>query len=85
MNSSGIVETSGNKIPMLTNRLTFTMTNSTSSLTSEIIDEEISLDQLQHISGGLAPLAVIAAVKLGGAAVAAVGGGVTYGVSKLLK
>ena len=85
MNSSGIVETSGNKISILTSRLTFTMTNSTSSLTSEIIDEEISLDQLQHVSGGLGPLAVIVAVKLGGAAVAAVGGGAAYGVSKLLK
>ncbi len=85
MNSSGIVETSGNKIPMLTNRLTFTMTNSTSYLTSEIIDEEISLDQLQHVSGGLAPLAFIAAVKLGGAAVAGVGLAIAYGASKIGK
>ena len=70
---------------MLTNRLTFTMTNSTSSLTSEIIDEEISLDQLQHVSGGLGPLAVIVAVKLGGAAVAGAGLAIAYGASKLRK
>ncbi len=85
MNSSGIVETSGNKIPMLTNRLTFTMTNSTSYLTSEIIDEEISLDQLQHISGGIAPLVAIGLVKLGGAAVAGVGLAIAYGASKIGK
>jgi len=85
MNSSGIVETSGNKIPMLTNRLTFTMTNSTSSLTSEIIDEEISLDQLQHISGGIAPLVGFLLVKAIGAGVAAVGVGAAYGVTRLSK
>ncbi len=70
---------------MLTNRLTFTMTNSTSSLTSEIIDEEISLDQLQHISGGIAPLVAIGLVKLGGAAVAGVGLAIAYGASKIGK
>ena len=61
------------------------MTNYTSSLKSEIVDEEISLDQLQHVSGGIGPLAAIALVKLGGAAVAGVGLAIAYGASKIGK
>ena len=58
----------------------------TTSFINESIDQELSIQELGQANGGLIPLGVlgtIAAVKLGGAAVAAVGVGIAYGVSKL--
>ena len=58
----------------------------TNSFYNDSIDQELSLQELGQANGGIAPLgplAVIAAVKFGGAAVAAVGVAIAYGVSKL--
>ena len=43
----------------------------------------LTIEELGQANGGLAPIAVLAAVKLGAAAIAAVGVGIAYGVSKL--
>ena len=55
----------------------------TTSFINESIDQELSIQELGQANGGLGPLGVFLAVKLGGAAVAAVGTGIAYGVSKL--
>ena len=63
-----------------------TLKTMTTSFINESIDQELSIQELGQANGGLLPLGVlgtIAAVKLGGAAVAAVGVGIAYGVSKL--
>lgn len=53
------------------------------SFINESINQELSIEELGQANGGLGPIAVFAAVKLGGAAIAAVGVGIAYGVSKL--
>ena len=61
-----------------------TLTTMTTSFINESIDQELSIEELGQANGGLGPIGVILAVKLGGAAVAAVGAGIAYGVSKLV-
>ena len=53
------------------------------SFFNESIDQELTIEELGQANGGLAPIAAFAAVKLGGAAIAAIGVGIAYGVSKL--
>ena len=60
-----------------------TLKTMTTSFINESIDQELSIQELGQANGGLGPLGVFLAVKLGGAAVAAVGAGIAYGVSKL--
>ena len=60
-----------------------TLKTMTTSFINESIDQELSIQELGQANGGLGPLGVFLAVKLGGAAVAAVGTGIAYGVSKL--
>ena len=55
----------------------------TTSFFNESIDQELTIEELGQANGGLAPIAAFAAVKLGGAAIAAIGVGIAYGVYKL--
>ena len=60
-----------------------TLKTMTTSFYNETIDQELTIEELGQANGGLGPVGVFLAVKLGGAAIAAVGVGIAYGVSKL--